>query len=43
MKRALLDKWMPDTRVELTKMSQSFRASSLGLLARDVLLALSSS
>ena len=43
MKRALLDKWMPDTRAELTKMSQSFRASSLGLLARDVLLALSQS
>ena len=43
MRRALLDKWMPDTRIELTKMSQSFCASSLGLLARDVLLALSSS
>ena len=41
MKRALLDKWTPDTEAELTRLAQGFRASSLGLLARDVLLALS--
>ncbi len=43
MKRAVLDKWTPDTKAELTKLAQSSRASSLGLLARDVLLALTSS
>ncbi len=43
MKRAVLDKWTPDTKIELTKLAQSARASSLGLLARDVLLSISSS
>lgn len=43
MKRAVLDKWTPDTKAELTRLAQGFRASSLGLLSRDVLLALTSS
>ena len=41
MKRAALDQWTPETRLELQKLAQTFRSSSLGLLARDVLLALS--
>ena len=41
MKRALLDQRTPETKLELQTLAQTFRSSSLGLLARDVLLSLS--
>jgi tetratricopeptide (TPR) repeat protein len=40
VKRALGDAWTADTRPELSRLANGLRASSVGLLARDVLLAL---
>ncbi len=40
-RRALQDEWNTSTRLELGRLSEGLRASAVGLLARDVLLALS--
>ncbi|NJK46486.1 MAG: hypothetical protein HC933_21565, partial [Pleurocapsa sp. SU_196_0] len=40
VKRALGDEWNASAKLELSRLAQGLRSSSVGLLARDVLLAL---